>query len=148
MARSVSTPYNARTIVYGNPEIEDSWEFDDLIENLVDAIRARYPSLRAADRWLDREDRVILENGLAVVTISEYCGLVAVCLVPNEDNPLADRWADQIDAGFRDLVGPVLGTELICVGRFSNGEAIYQPRRGPVTKGDLKLGYSSKEGWL
>ncbi|MCB5290528.1 hypothetical protein LG954_10520, partial [Bifidobacterium longum subsp. infantis] len=60
----------------------------------------------------------------------------------------ADAWAARIDAGFRDTAGAVLGNELICVGRFSNGEAIYQPRRGPVTKGELGLGYSSKEGWL
>lgn len=148
MARSVSVPYNARTVVYSAIEIEDSWEWEDLIENLVDALRARYPSLRGASGWIGREDRVILQNDLARVTVSEYCGLVAVCLVPNEDNPLADAWVNRIDAGFRDTAGAALGNELICVGRFSNGEAIYQPRRGPVTKGELGLGYSSKEGWL
>ena len=39
------------------------------------------------------------------------------------------------------------GQSLACVGRFSNGEAFFQPINGEQ-RGGMGLGFSSKEGWL
>lgn len=110
-----------------------NWECD--MENLAASLRAAFPSLRECDRWLGRgrsEDHAILENRHAAVSVSEYCGLVAVCLVPEprseyESSPMiAHHWCKQIEARFRKIVADTFGLELVHVGTFSNGEAVFR----------------------
>lgn len=92
-----------------------NWECD--MESLSSALRAAFPSLREADRWMGREDHVVLENSLAAITVSEYCGLVAVCLVPErrdsyetrDDDPLSLRWIAAIERRFRKIVADIFG---------------------------------------
>ena len=114
---------------------------------MVYALKAKYPSLNkpSRPRWVGNEGRVILENKLVSIVVSEYCGLVALSVVVEYGyGALAERFADKFDFG--DVAG-YFGQELVSGGRFSNGEQIFSAKGAP-NKGELGLGYSSKEGWI
>jgi hypothetical protein len=147
MARSVSTPTNASEKVYlahpYNAEDEE-FGFQDFIEDLRQVLDGSagapggkgFPSLEPRDHWLDREDHAVLENSHAVVTVSEYCGLVAVCLVPKEESDfgydqsrkaLADAWTERACKGFRNLLhGAYSQCAIVSQGFFSNGEQVFR----------------------
>ena len=148
MARSVYVPYAAAQVVYADgSDIQDSYDFDDCIDNLKYVLQSRYPSLAepSRPRHFDNEGSVILENQLVSIVLSEYCGLVAISVVPEDRyNALADRFANQINLA---PAAQCFGDELSLRGTFSNGEAIFNRKQGP-NKGELGLGYSSKEGWI
>ena len=133
MGRSVSTPTGAVAIAYRDVTYmtdEDSqWEWDMFQEDVIQQLQSAFPSLDEADSWIGREDHVVLENGHCQVTISEYCGLVAIALVPIEaeyaseagyDN-LHSHWCGQISDKFTELL-----SELNKIGTFSNGEAVFE----------------------
>lgn len=125
--------------------MEESYDYDDAIDNARAALKAKYPSFSDADRWIGREGRVILENKLVSIVVSEYCGLVAVSAVVEAGyGALAERFGNNIDLS---PAANAFGAELVCRGRFSNGEAIFDRKAGN-NPGELGLGYSSKEGWI
>lgn len=146
MARSVYVPSRAAEVVYADASwMEVSYEYDDAIDNARAALKAKYPSLSDADRWIGREGRVILENKLVSIVVSEYCGLVAISAVVEDGyGALAERFGNNIDLS---PAAAAFGDELVCRGRFSNGEAIFDRKAGN-NPGELGLGYSSKEGWI
>ena len=148
MARSVSVPSGALRVSYAAlPDNEDDgyFEFGDLIDNFQSYAKELYPSLRVANRWIGREDRVVLENRLVSFVVSEYNGVVALSVVANEGyENLAENFATKLK--MNDLVGS-FGIVLYSSGRFSNGEQMFSAVSVP-NKGSLGLGYSSKEGWL
>lgn len=123
MARSVSIPTGALKVAYADAsEIDESWEFDEAISNIRWSATRRYPSLRRCNDWLGCEDRAILCNDLCFITVSEYCGLVAISAVPRGDSKKAVAWCEKADlADLADYFGPVL----ISKGRFSNGEQVF-----------------------
>lgn len=146
MARSVYVPSRAAEVVYADASwMECGYEFDDAIDSAREALKAKYPSLSDADRWIGREGRVILENKLVSIVVSEYCGLVAISAVVEDGyGALAERFGNNIDLA---PAAAAFGDELVCRGRFSNGEAIFDRKAGK-NPGELGLGYSSKEGWI
>jgi hypothetical protein len=148
MARSVYVPYRAAQVAYADASgIEDSYEFDDCIDNVKGVLQYRYPSLESPRpaRYIGNEGVVILENKLVAIVVSEYCGLVAISAVPEDRyNALGVRFANQINLS---LAAQCFGDELSLRGRFSNGEAIFASKSGN-NKGELGLGYSSREGWI
>lgn len=131
MSRSVMThPDAVATAFIDGSHIEDSDEFDWFVEDLQHSITSRWKSMDAEDRWVGRELRVIAENRMAYVTVSEYCGLVAVCLVSKSEDylntgyaddasmaNLADQWTASVAPGFLKAYG-----ELRSLGFASNGE--------------------------
>jgi len=126
MGRSVSYPSNALIVTFNTTQhYDEAEEYDDLFEDFVNACEAYWPSLRSDTKWLDREDQALLSNRLVRIGVSEYCGMVAYWVVPNEQNPdcftLAKRWAKQIEEIFVRNFG---GYEK--VGSMSNGEGVYQ----------------------
>jgi hypothetical protein len=129
MARTVSVPTNALRVAYAGFACEDDEDapylFDAAVDDFQYTAKERYPSLKFCDKWLAREDRAVLENKLVYVTVSEYCGLVAVAVVPKYDDTaaLAQRFADQID--LNNLAG-CFGPALRKIGSFSNGEALFR----------------------
>lgn len=172
MARSVSTPTNAYATAYlnrphiaaGDSEPDDSFFAEEGWEDFLLDLRQvldgsagapggkGFPSLSECDEWLDREDHAIMENRHAYVTVSEYCGLVAVCLVPKEESAfgydssrlaLAEAWTRNNSDRFEKLLhGAFPDSALISQGRASNGEQFFAPVNRP---GGL---VTSKEGTL
>lgn len=149
MGRSVSTPRHAEQVAYASFD-GDEWDWSDAIDNLKGVAQYRYKSLRSCDHWVGNEDHAILENDHAYIGVSEYCGLVAVWVVPkgadrySDPSGLAMNWCNQIS--LRPLA-ECFGTALHKQGTFSNGEAFFQPVSGKQ-QGAMGLGFSSKEGWL
>lgn len=123
MARSVSTPTGALQVAYATlPDDADEFSFEDSVSDIRREARRRYPSLRSCSDWVGREDRAILANDQAFITVSEYCGLVALCAVPKNESKKAVAWCEKVALG--ELVG-YFGDRLISKGRFSNGEQIF-----------------------
>jgi hypothetical protein len=131
MGRSVSYPSNAlivtfNTIPYydGAEEYDVEARWDDLLEDFVNTCEDYWPSLRLDIKWLDREDQALLSNRLVRIGVSEYCGMVAYWVVPNEQNPecftLAQGWAKQIEEAFVRNFGGYKK-----VGSMSNGNGVY-----------------------
>lgn len=138
MGRSVSYPSGA-VVAFTVMEVEsdDDWEFefewlrDDLRERAVQA----FPSLTSHDGWRGREDRILMRNAFADFGVSIDGGVVAVWIAERDDGgywdvewrtarlPRAQHWLEQIAKRFDCLFG-----DYDCLGRFSNGEAIYRKR--------------------
>lgn len=155
MARSVSTPGDAVYVAYQAFECEDddfaSDDFSDGIDNLRYALKAAFPSTYDADWWSGRENHIVAENDFAAFGVSEYCGLVAIWVVPKPQdgatNGLRNRWLSSIQQKFRTAVAGCFGVDLLRTGVASNGEAFFQPMDGRQ-RGEMGLGYTSKEQWL
>lgn len=104
-------------------------EFDSLIEWLQEQGSTAWPSMQTEDRWIGNEVRVILANAHSIITVSEYMGMVSICLGSNYDRntywrdpspTLGEHWRKQIDAKFQALY-----SEYHKLGTFSNGESVY-----------------------
>ena len=134
MGRSVSYPCGA-IVAFRSLEIEHEdgweWEYECLVDELIETGRRAFPSLEPCEGWRGREDRILLRNVYADCGISTYCGLVAIWLVERDDSRYweadyyhprsgrAQRWLSQVASRFEALFG-----DLRMIGRFSNGEAI------------------------
>lgn len=146
MARSVSTHRHAVAVAYltlpandHNEEMEQDFHnefaWGDFMEDLKQVLDGSagapggkgFPTLRSCDRWLDREDHIILENGRCEISVSEYNGIVAVCLAPRDaDCPLDVAWCERCAGSFRKLIaGAYKSNALVSQGRFSNGEQCF-----------------------
>lgn len=140
MGRSVSYPPGA-IVAFRTLELEHEddweWEYECLVEEVIETARITFPSLEPCDGWRGREDRVLLRNAFADCGICTYCGLVAVWLAERDDSRYwdadayhprsgrAQRWLLQVACRFEATFG-----EFRMIGRFSNGEAIFE--RWPV----------------
>jgi hypothetical protein len=128
MSRSVSTHRHAVATVYLQPELHEEDDFDyfleDLKQNILPAI---FPSLRECNRWMDREDHIIMESGRCEVSVSTYCGLVAVCLAPRDpDCGLDCGWCGQQAGKFESQLEKYFaGCALHSMGCASNGEQFF-----------------------
>ncbi len=136
MGRSVSFPPNA-IVAFRTIDTEDQddgeWEYECLVDEIAVTARKAFPSLEPHEGWRGREDRILLRNAFADCGISTYCGLVAIWLTVRDDSryweadyfhPRSDRskrWLEQVAPRFHALF-----SELRMVGRFSNGEAIFE----------------------
>ncbi|UAB79004.1 hypothetical protein INR77_04720 [Erythrobacter sp. SCSIO 43205] len=136
MGRSVSHPAGAVVafrMLDRDGEDDLQWTYECLVEDILHSARDAFPSLEPYDGWRGREDRILLRNAFADCGISTYCGLAAIWLARRDDSrfweadcdqpqvSLAERWITQVGPRFEKLFG-----ELKLVGRFSNGEAIYE----------------------
>jgi len=83
-----------------------------------------WPSFDNCDKWFGREDRVLLQNELSYIGISEYCGLVLIWIVPRTDDlrrNLSENWCNQIAARFLKEF-----SEYQPIARASNGVEFFQ----------------------
>lgn len=138
MGRSVSYPSGA-IVAFRTLEIDDEddweWGYECLVEEVTETARITFPSLEACNGWRGREDRILLRNAFADCGISTYCDLVAIWLAERDDGGYwdadayhprsgrAQRWLSQVASRFEAKFG-----ELRMIGRFSNGEAIFERR--------------------
>lgn len=131
MGRSVSIHRHAITTFFTHVDFEEEWEWNNFVSEIRYILKNKFKSLYKTDRWVGREDHVILENEIAEISISEYCGLVAICLAPRDDprelgfQPLCENWCYQISNNFHKILGEAFDG-LCMIGRFSNGEAIFE----------------------
>jgi len=134
MGRSIATPHDAAFTAYFEFQAEDSWEWDDLIEDIVNVVQIQYPSFDSVERWAGDELKVIAENRHATLIVSSYCGLVSLSVVPNggsyyydpTDN-LANEWCGRIENNFLALINKTFNG-VFKWGTLSNGVNVY--RRG------------------
>lgn len=127
----------------------DYFNFSEFIDDLRGVIQSRYPSFSDIDSWSHREDHEILENSHALVSVSEYCGLISVSLAFNENSyesgkdTLAQNWCGQVADNFQKIVEKAFPEKALRkLGSFSNGEAVF----APVSRPDGVV--SSKDGVL
>lgn len=123
MGRSVYVPSDAQVVVFNYIEYEDQdddWSYPHFVDWARDAMLDLSPSMDSADGWVGREGRILASNGHAVFGISEYCGCVALWLIP-EENALAQRWCERMAPKFVAAFGA-----LRLIGRASNGEAFFE----------------------
>jgi hypothetical protein len=125
MGRSVDTVTNAVEVVFIHQDFEDSFAWEDFIEDVKAIISRRYPSFVACDKWDDREQKRILENGFARIVVCEYCGVVSINLASIDNNVLGENWCKQIAKGFKGLLDKTFFL-ITPLGRFSNGETVYE----------------------
>ena len=149
MSRSVSTHPHAVATVFLRPEGDEHPAFDEQLgEDLLESIRnvltgdagvdsgvllndqpfTGFQGYEHADRWVGRENLVILEGELSVITVSEYAGIVSVCLAPLDPEEethvtaclnAAPYFLAILQQTFSDICFSKLGT-------FSNGESVYK----------------------
>jgi len=155
MGRSVSTPnqtvsqafvnvcqmgyeWDEESESYGDEFDQDlcymAWE--DFKMDIVDRAQARWKSLidvSKDNKWAGREDLVLLENDFAQIGVSEYCGCANIWLRHKGEDydcyyldnlrkaNMAENWCNTIHENFMKEFA-----EYVQVGRFSNGEAVYQ----------------------
>lgn len=133
MSRSVWTHRDAIETVFFSVESDiedgdfDSDDWDFLVDSIRETLTKKFPSFETADSWPERESHCILQNGLAQIVISEYCGLVSLGVIPRDDSSgasanFATSWCEKNIAPFiRKTWG-----QLRRVATFSNGETIFE----------------------
>ena len=144
MGRSVSYLNNAVIVLYfpfeGNESNEageydeflSQMNWDDMIDSLQCAIKRKLPSYYPTDKWGGREERIILENSLVSIAISEYCGLCSLSVAPKNNEydawheSFALRHARQIEGTLEKVLCELGLKNLRKVGTFSNGEAVFE----------------------
>lgn len=136
MGRSVGTASGSVAVAYTqfgeDGEYVDAHDWDDMVVGFQESIAERWPSFEPADEWHDREGRVIAGNTFAQVVVYEYCGLVALCLIPHpkhDNEEYAAAWCERIKHRFVQRLGT-----LRKIGTASNGESFFEqvPRRTPT----------------
>lgn len=123
MARSVSYPRDS-IVAFKDGTTFDEFDFESVVEDIQEYAPTLWPSFEKVDKWVGREDHALLENQHAYIGISEYCGLIAIWLLPKDDNDhpqLAQNFVNQIAGKFQKTFG-----ELRKLGSFSNGEGVYE----------------------
>jgi hypothetical protein len=138
MGRSVNYLDNAEVVLYfpfeysDEPEM-DNMNWDDMEQNLKCEIKAKLPSYYdVKDKWGNRETKIILENNLCSIGISEYCGLVSLSVAPRNNEydawheSFALRHANQIKGTLERMLHDLGLKNLHKVGTFSNGEAVFE----------------------
>jgi hypothetical protein len=131
MGRSVDYLSRSQKVVYIPFEVENEFdsefEWDYFYEDLINILCEKYPSLYTVkNKWDGRETRIILENDLCQIGLSEYCGLVSVSIRVNEYYEyynIAESWINRIN--FERVLNERFNT-LHKIGTFSNGESIYE----------------------
>ena len=125
MGRGVSVPSDAETVAYIDiSELEKDYEYDEIILDIMEQLKDKMPSLQETNEWLGREDKVILENALAYIGVSYYCGLMSLWIVPKyQYEQLAYNWISKIAHHVTKL------GDLIKQGTMSNGVSIFERRQ-------------------
>ena len=134
MGRSVMTyEYTVAFIPFDCHHENCQWEYEDMVENIAETIQHYYPSFNEVkNEWHGREGRVILENMHGKIVVCEYCGLVSINLVPNDDTSwyyepteaLRDAWCERI-AGYMEKRFDGWG-RLSPLGTMSNGVTVFE----------------------
>lgn len=117
----------------GPTDLDYELEFEYLVyEDFVGNVLGQFPSVVPADDWIGNENHVVAENHFARFGVSEYCGLMALWVVPVEDDGwggpsfegLSRHWIDQIWPKVEEMYP----SRLVPLGTMSNGVTVYERR--------------------
>ena len=127
MGRSVWTPNNALEVVFFpvNQDEDCDYDWQELVEDIRETLKAEFSGFRDADHWPERESRCILEDDLLKIQISEYCGLVSLGVVINPHSALRDEVVEKHEDSVAKFVRETWG-QLRKIGTFSNGESFFE----------------------
>jgi len=136
MGRSVMYLNNAYDVWYLDSDsldydFEFEYDWDNFEADLCECIKDKYGSFEYADKWDNRETKVILENNLCEIGISEYCGLISVSIQFSDNDynyhqrGLAENYMDKIREGMTSIIKG-FGQTYSKLGSFSNGEGVYE----------------------
>lgn len=124
---------------------QDNW--DCWMEELFnDALCGRFPSLKYYANWRNceawarnlpgRETVTVAHNDQIAVTVSEYCGCIAISIIPryrldytrHDTRGLQVRNAYHVGKALRDIIDTAPGyvTRIRPICRAGNGEVFYQ----------------------
>lgn len=88
--------------IFSGDEYESDFEYENFKEDLLREIRKVVPSMEECKpRWLDREEKVIAENKLATLSISDNEWSIAIVISADPDSEtfyLAVRWIKSISS--------------------------------------------------
>lgn len=138
MGRSVSYATGSVIKAYIDVSyIECEFDWMDFVGDIRSRVKSMWKSFDNCNEWLDREDQAILENNLAYIGVSEYCGLACLWLVPKDTHDqygncqgtqLSEPWCLRIAEKFEKTF-----SEYRKIATASNGEAFYERVYGEVT---------------
>lgn len=110
-------------------------EFEWLVDWVREAFSEKLPSMVKCDRWVNGrgamdELRCIMANELCDVFISEYCGMVAISVVPTGVDDYGDNTTGIAQHWTATHASDVLDqfNEYNLVAVMSNGEQVYERR--------------------
>jgi len=132
MGRSVNYLNDAITVIYFDyGEIDTCFDCDDFVENLQSNIIRKLKSYTYCDRWDNNETKIILENNLCIIGISEYGSIWSLSVVPNygdwfDCENLAIHHAGQIENTLIKILDDLGYTVLSRLGTMSNGCNVYE----------------------
>ena len=135
MGRSVETPSSARVVCYRDlsDDLAQFADWDDFKEWVATTVSEMWPSIRhhTEREWMSNETEIIAYNDFVKVTISEYCGVCCIALVPVDfdecvgyewsNRNLAQRWIKQVSDNFYNAF-----KQIEREGVMSNGCAVYR----------------------
>ncbi len=112
---------------------ENSFIWEDLIENLREALSSAFSSLKeyhGGAEYPYREQAGILENYHVKIYISEYCGCGAISVTTwdSEYPELADSWVIQVWKKMTKIIGEHVDL-LTKLGTMSNGVSVFEKRK-------------------
>lgn len=143
MGRSVSYLNNAEYVIYFTNEYvsncNDSWAWEDFIDNLKFEIKNKLKSYYNCEKWDNRETSIFLENNLCEIGISEYCELYSLSIRVKFDDYADYKEQAQIEnfgkhhaEQIRNTLEKCLvesGAELLNrIGTFSNGTGVFETK--------------------
>jgi hypothetical protein len=124
MGRCVSCPKCWELRIFKHVNIDDENAYNYLIDDIVYTLQTKYKSLidiSCDNRWLDSEDKIILENDLVQIGISIYFNVACIWVIKKEQySNLADNFIATIKEQFLKL------GDLKRTGIMSNGVAVYE----------------------
>jgi len=146
MGRSVNYLNNAETVIYFTAdwinESEDSYlsqlNYEDFIMNLLCEIKSKLKSYTEVNNsWDNRETKIILENELCNIGISEYCRGWSLSVAIKEDiysqyckDNIAKNHAIKIQKTLEKCLENAGGKIMYKLGTFSNGNNVYRYKGG------------------
>ena len=147
MGRSVNYMNNAETVIYFTAEWLSGYDeegnydqylvkvnYKDFIVNLLSEITHKLKSYTdVKNSWDNHETKIILENGLCNIGISEYCGCWSLSVAPKEDiysqyskDNIAKNHARQIKQTLEKCLEHAGVKIMYKLGTFSNGNSVYK----------------------
>jgi len=149
MGRSVSYLNNADLVLYFNGDflsgLDEDGEYneglaqinwEDFYSNLKYEIKKRFISYDDCDKWDNNETNIFLENELAEIGLSEYCGLCSLSVRAKDDEfynsyekvkeGIAKHHVKQIEKSLVKCLENVGVEVLNRLGTMSNGIGVFE----------------------